>query len=342
MSKSKLRQRVPVFLIGAVAGSLCFGQPGLAADAGWHGKVQAPQYKEQVFPPWSHGKNNPAEKKGEDVTVPEVNDLPDFHGSLDNPKLVIFVAGNYYFAMAPLVAAFEDQHSDLKGHIYYETLPPGILIKQMKAGGTITVGNATWTIKPDVFAAGAKKIDALVADKTLAAPSVTYASNDLTIMVAAGNPAHIERLQDLAKPGVHLSMPNPAWEGVVRQIKASLTKAGGDALTKAVYETKVANGETILTHVHHRQTPLYLMQGLADAGVTWQSEAVFQEQVGHPINHIAIPANDNTTAVYGAAVVNGAAHPAAAKAWLAFLKSPTALHIFESYGFKGAPPKKAM
>jgi len=44
-------------------------------------------------------------------------------------------------------------------------------------------------------------------------------------MVAAGNPAHIESLKDLGKPGVHLSMPNRAWDGVVRQIKASLTKA---------------------------------------------------------------------------------------------------------------------
>jgi ABC-type molybdate transport system substrate-binding protein len=342
MRKCKPVQRVSALLIGVMAGGLCFDHSGFAADAGWQGKAEAPQYQGRVFPPWSHGKNNPATNKGVDVTVPEVNDLPDFHGSMDNPELVIFVAGNYYFAMAPLVAAFEKQNLDLKGHIYYETLPPGILIKQMKAGGTITVGNATWTVKPDVFAAGAKKVDDLVADKTLAAPSITYASNDLTIMVAAGNPAHIERLQDLAKPGIHLSMPNPAWEGVVRQIKASLMKAGGSSLTKAVYETKVANGETILTHVHHRQTPLYLIQGVADAGVTWQSEAVFQEQVGHPISHIAIPANDNTTAVYGAAMVNGAAHPAAAKAWLTFLKSSTALHIFESYGFKEAPPKKAM
>jgi len=44
--------------------------------------------------------------------------------------------------------------------------------------------------------------------------------------------------------------------------------AGGDALVKAVYADKVKDGTTILTHIHHRQTPLFLMQGLADAGVT--------------------------------------------------------------------------
>jgi hypothetical protein len=69
---------------------------------------------------------------------------------------------------------------------------------------------------------------------------------------------------------------------VARQIEASLKKAGGDALEQAVYDTKVKNGETTLTHIHHRQTPLYLMQGVAQAGVTWKSEAIFQEQAGPP------------------------------------------------------------
>jgi hypothetical protein len=30
------------------------------------------------------------------------------------------------------------------------------------------------------------------------------------------------------------------------------------------------------------------MQGIVDAGVTWQSEAVFQEQVGNPIERVEI------------------------------------------------------
>ncbi len=135
-------------------------------------------------------------------------------------------------------------------------------------------------------------------------------------------------------PGVRLVMPNPAFEGIARQIKASLGKAGGEALTRAVYETKVRDGSTILTHIHHRQTPLLLMQGVAAPGVTWQSEALFQEQAGHPIEHIAIPAADNTTAIYGGAEVKGAAHPEAAQAWLGFIRWPAALAIFERYGFK--------
>ncbi len=325
-------------LAAALGASLLISLPALQAHAGyadWQGgKVQPPQYKGEIFPPWQHGANAPATNKGLEFTVPEVNVLSDFHGNLDHPKLVIFVAGNYYFAMGPLVAAFEKAHPQYKGRIYYETLPPGILLKQMRAGGTITAGNMTWTVKPDVYAAGLKKIKAGIADGMLTAPAVPYVTNDLTIMIPKDNPAHITGLADLGKPDVRLSMPNPEWEGVARQIKASLVKAGGDALAKNVYEDKVKNGETILTHVHHRQTPLFIMQGLADAGVTWKSEAIFQEQAGHPISNIAIPAEQNTTAIYASAVVKGAAHPKAGKLWVAFLHSPAALSIFEHYGFK--------
>ena len=334
-------RRIPLATGAPLLAALLLALPVLAkaqqvqqADTGWQGKVHAPQYKETIFPPWQHGANNPALNKGLEFTVPEVNDLPDFHGDLDHPKLVIFVAGNYYFAMAPLVQAFEKEHPDFKGRVFYETLPPGILLKQMKAGGTITVGNMTWTVKPDVFAAGLKKIEAGIHDGVLTGKAISYVSNDLTIMVPKGNPAHITGLADLGKPGVTLSMPNPAWEGVARQIEASLKKAGGDALEQAVYDTKVKNGETTLTHIHHRQTPLYLMQGVAQAGVTWKSEAIFQEQAGHPISNVPIPADQNTTAIYAAAVVKGAAHPKAGLMWAEFLRSPTALKIFERYDFK--------
>jgi molybdate transport system substrate-binding protein len=56
--------------------------------------------------------------------------------------------------------------------------------------------------------------------------------------------------------------------------------------------------------------------------------------VGNPITHVAIPDADNATAVYAGALVAGASHPQAANAWLEFIRSPEALRIFESYGFK--------
>ena len=290
--------------------------------------------QDQTFPPWQHGENNDAIDRGFDFTVPRVDDLADFHGNPTNAELVLYVGGNYYFAMAPLVRAFETAHPEYRHRLYWETIPPGLLVRQMQAGGTITVGNMTWTAKPDVYLAGLAKVNGLINEGLLTGPAVPYVTNDLAIMVPKGNPEHITSLADLAKPGLRLAMPNPAFEGIARQIKQALAKAGGDTLVDAVYDRKVQDGTTLLTHIHHRETPLLLMQGRVDAGITWQSEALFQEQDGHPIRLIAIPAVDNATAIYAAAAVRNAAHPQAAQAWLSFIRSPAALLIFERYGFK--------
>lgn len=287
-----------------------------------------------IFPPWQRGENSDATQRGLAFTVPEVDDLADFHGDVSDPKLVLYVGGNYFFAMAPLIAAFEREHPEFKGRIYWETLPPGLLEKQIEAGGTVTSGNMTWTAKPDAYLAGLKKVQSLVGLGLLTGPAVRYVINSLTIMVPSGNPGHVKSLSDLARPDLHVAMPNPEFEGIARQIEGSLKKVGGEALATTVYGTKVAGGSTILTQIHHRQTPLFLMQGRAQAGVTWQSEATFQEQIGNPITHVDIPPAQNETAIYAGAEVTSAPHPEAARLWLSFIRSPTALSIFERYGFK--------
>jgi molybdate transport system substrate-binding protein len=289
---------------------------------------------EAIYPPWQRGKNNDATNRGIEFTVPPVDDLADFHGSLDDPQLVLYVSGNYFFAMAPLVKAFGETHPQYRGRVFYETLPPGLLLKQMDAGGTVTSGNMSWTIKADVYQAELGASNDLVRSGRLVAPVIAFATNDLAIMVPAGNPARLTGLADLGRVGLTLAMPNPEFEGIARQIRASLVKAGGEALAERVYGKKVQDGETVLTRIHHRQTPLLLMQHLVEAGVTWKSEAIFQEEIGNPIGHLDIPSELNTLADYSAAMVANAPHPEAARAWLDFLRTENAFKAFEPYGFR--------
>ncbi len=42
----------------------------------------------------------------------------------------------------------------MRGGIFYETLPPGVLRNQMKPGGTVTLGTLTLHVLPDVYEAG--------------------------------------------------------------------------------------------------------------------------------------------------------------------------------------------
>ena len=72
--------------LGAFWGGL-WGVSAQGTDMGFGGNMETPGYQKQIFPPWSHGKNNPAIDKGLEFTVPEVDNLPDFHGSIDNPML---------------------------------------------------------------------------------------------------------------------------------------------------------------------------------------------------------------------------------------------------------------
>ena len=139
---------------------------------------------------------------------------------------------------------------------------------------------------------------------------VEYATNDLEIMIPAGNPRRIQSLKDLGSPDIRLSMPDPQWEGVAQQIGDSLRKAGGKDLYQAVYQDKVKNGKSVLTEIHHRQTPMRIMSGPTDAGESWASEVRFQESIGNPIQGITIPADLNTTAIYAGGVMPDAPHPA--------------------------------
>ena len=288
---------------------------------------------EAFQPPWQHGDGGAATGRGLEFTVPPVDTLVDFHGKLDDPELVVFASGNYFFALGQLVTAFGDAYPRYRDRVFWETLPPGLLLRQMDAGGTVTSGNMTFTAIPDVFMAEYATSRDLAARGRLTGPVVTFATNELAIMVRAGNPAQVSALEDLARPGLALAMPNPEFEGVARQAWASLAKAGGEDLADAVYGVKVRSGVTVLTRIHHRQTPLWLMQGVVEAGVTWRSEALFQEEIGNPITHVDIPPRLNSTANYSAAMVPGAPHPEAARTWLDFLGSDAAFAVLTRYGF---------
>jgi ABC-type molybdate transport system substrate-binding protein len=294
----------------------------------------------QTAPPWSAGRNDPAVSKGYVFRVDSIDDVPDLHGDPAGAKLVLFIGGNQFFVLPRLVAAFETKRPELRGKIYYETLPPGILRRQMANDNTLTLGNLTVRVAPDVFEAGARVVDEMAKEGTLE-NSVHYANNDLAIMVASGNPTHVSTLNNLAQQKIRLSMPNPAWEGVAHQIAAALRKAGGDSLYQAVYVKKVQDGATYLTQIHHRQTPMRIMQGKSDAGVTWASEVRFQQMIHNPIDGVTIPASQNITAVYAAGVLKNAPHAAAARAWVTFLTTPAAHAIYRDYGFQAVPARQS-
>ena len=283
----------------------------------------------KIWPPWSPP---PA---GFNFTIQQINNVPDLHGDIVDPQLVVFFAGNQFMATAELMQAFRQEHPEVQ-RIFWETLPPGILARQMEQGAVI-IGNLRIAIKPDIYTAGTRRIKPMQ-EQRLFTNVVTYARNRLAIMVARGNPKNVLGLRDLGRADVRVSMPNPEWEGVAALITASYKKAGGEDLVSEIMQKKVNSGGTFLTQIHHRQTPLRIMLHESDAGVVWYSEARFQEMIGNPLSTIEIPAQQNTTGVYLAGVLKSAPHPEAARAFADFLVSGKAQQIFHKYGF--LPPRE--
>ena len=286
--------------------------------------VASLQAQEHNFdPPW----NTPPESKVQ-FTVPGVDNVPDLFGDINDPQLVVFFAGNQFMCIDDLIREFKKSHPKYK-RVFAETLPPGILAKQI-ISGSIVIGNMRISLKPDVYTAGKSRIDQM---PQYFSKTELYAKNRLAIMVREGNPLNIAGLKDLARDDVRVSMPNPDWEGDGKRIEEAYLKAGGDALKKTVMETKVKNNTTFLTQIHHRQSPMRILYNQSDAAPVWYSEAYYQIMIGHPVALIEVPEKENIQAEYIAGLLKNAPHRQAAAEFMRFLVSPAAKSIYRKYGF---------
>lgn len=282
----------------------------------------------QYAPPWSAPLVT-----GVNITVPGVDNVPDLHGDVNDPALVIFFAGNQYMLVNELLAAFGKRYP-AHSKVFAETLPPGILAQQIKTG-SLVVGNMRIQLVPDLFAAGHGRVMELQAQEDWFGDTIDYARNRLAIMTRAGNPKQVTGWKDLAAADIQLCMPNPKWEGIAQHaIIPALRNTGGDALVNAIYKTKVNDGTTWLTHIHHRQTPAQVMAGKCDAGAVWYTEAYFHRNlVNHPTDLVEIPASQNKVVTYTMGMMKYAPHKQAAADFLKFLMSDEGQGIYQKYGF---------
>ena len=274
-------------------------------------------------PPWNTPPQSPVM-----FTIPGVDNVPDLFGDINDPQLVVFFAGNQFMCVDDLLAAFKKDYPQYQ-RIFVETLPPGILAKQID-GGAITIGNMRITLKPDVYTAGKSRIDKMLSQFTETAP---YAYNKLAIMVQKGNPKHIKGLRDLGTDALRASMPNPEWEGIGKRIEEAYVKAGGENLKNLIMVKKVKDGSTYLTQIHHRQSPLRILYHQSDAAPVWYTEAYYQQMIKHPVDLINIPDAENIKATYVAGLMKNAPHQVAAKDFMNFLQSHTAKAVYKKYGF---------
>ncbi len=85
------------------------------------------------------------------------------------------------------------------------------------------------------------------------------------LVVGKGNPAGIESLDDLAKPGVRVALPNPEYSTCGEMLDALLEKKG-------IKDAVVANAEGAIFR-SHSETGNALKLGTREAGVMWNGTA---------------------------------------------------------------------
>ncbi|MFP3982885.1 MAG: molybdate ABC transporter substrate-binding protein [Desulfurivibrionaceae bacterium] len=268
--------------------------------------------------------------------IPE-NRSDDLHNSelLDKADLILFMAGNQFMLMPEMINAFQARYPEVE-NIYYQTLPPGLEFQEILAGGARFRGRS-FRIEPDIYSSvSAQAMESLV-KKGIVSPDdyFVYLRNKLALMVQKGNPRSIQSPLDLGREEIVVSQPNPEYEHIAGYITAMYEQVGGRELVHKIMEEKKAGGTTLLTRVHHRETPRRLLRGEADAGPVWYTEIIEAGRVGLEVQGVEVAREfDQRDAVnYFIAPLHTGRNQDNTEKFLHFIKSEPAREIFRKFGF---------
>ncbi|RLK52928.1 molybdate ABC transporter substrate-binding protein [Microbacterium telephonicum] len=223
-----------------------------------------------------------------------------------NGELTVYAAASLKSAFDELATQFEAQH-------------PQLDVRPVTYDGSSTLATQLIEGAPaDVFASADEKNMQKVTDAGLAPDPALFATNTLTLVVPAGNPAGITGLDDLADPDrtIVLCAPEvPCGAASATLLQNAGISASVDSLEQNVTAVlaKVAAGEADAGLVY-----------VTDAATTDDVETVPTEGAGAVVNR------------YPIAALAGAANPAAAAAFVAFVRSDDGRSVLSALGF-GAP-----
>ena len=262
----------------------------------------------------------------------------DAFAQMPKAGLILWLAGNQFFAMDDVVGAYQKQNPDTSVGLI--TLPPGLLLQAIKAGGW-TYADKDYRGLPDIYASVSLGHLKQLKTSGMMDDYSTYMHNELQIMVAKGNPKKITGVQDLARADVRTSMPNPINEGIMQfYIRKVLERHG-------IWQTISGGKECVhcqvppnnwFTAVHHRETPDRILANQSDAGMVWKTEVLAAERSGAKIDAVALPDQDSLRkeVSYVIGMLKAAPHAASAQAFLQFLSSPECQQTYAKYGFVNA------
>jgi ABC-type molybdate transport system substrate-binding protein len=217
------------------------------------------------------------------------------------------------------------------------TLPPGLILAAIKAGGWTHAG-VNYAGRPDVYASVNLGHLQALKQAGLMEQYAVYMHNELQIMVAKGNPKHLKGIGDLVRPGMRTSMPNPVNEGIMQFYARKVLERHGlwqqVSAGKECVSCQVTPGNWF-TAVHHRETPDRIKAGTSDAGIVWKTEVLAAVRDGAQVEGIELPPADSLRdeVSYAVGALTDSPRKKAAAQYLQFLSTPAAQDVYAKYGF---------
>jgi sulfate/thiosulfate transport system substrate-binding protein len=157
----------------------------------------------------------------------------------------------------------------------------------------------------------------------------------VVLVVRRGNPRHIRTWDDLLKPGVEVLVPNPFTSGGARwdvmAAYAAKSSGGKDDAAGLAYLNQLFQ-HVAVQDTSSRNALQTFANGKGDVLISYQDEAVFAQQHGQPLDYV-VP-DSNILIQNPAAVTTKTKYPEQARAFLAFLRTPTAQRIFADAAYR--------
>lgn len=201
----------------------------------------------------------------------------------------------------------------------FEAEYPGVQIQPISYDGSSTLATQIIGGAPvDVFASADENNMDKVVDAGLAEGPQVFATNTLVIAVPEGNPAGIESLADLAKPGATVVLC--AQEVPCGAASQKLLSAAGITVTPVSQEQNVT---AVLTKV---------AAGEADAGLVYATDVKGRDDV----ESLTPEGAEAVVNRYPIVALKDAPDAAAAAAFVAYVRGEHGQQILASHGF-GAP-----
>jgi ABC-type molybdate transport system substrate-binding protein len=256
--------------------------------------------------------------------------------------LVLWVAGNQFFAMDEVIGRFQKTHPGVTVGLI--TLPPGLILSAIQGGGWVYNGKE-YRCAPDIYASVNLGHLRQLKAAGLMSQYAIYMHNELQIMVAKDNPKKITGIEDLVRPDVRTSLPNPVNEGIMQFYARKVLERHG-------IWSAIANGQECVscqttarnwfTAVHHRETPERIRDNKSDAGIVWKTEVMEALRQGANIEAVALPPADSLRdeVSYAIGTLQNSPHKENAEAYLAFLATPAGQEAYEKFGFVRARPEE--